>query len=266
MDPYYRKRELAVQATTISFDIITDLMSKSISPVPERLRILTCLVLVIPPWLLWKVKISLRQKIGIGSFLCLSLIMIIIAVIRISRVHASDFDIWAFFLQQLEACISVLMLSLTALRTLYVSAKRTQEQQRNKIGYSTRKRFWPSSKKLQDEPYIQLDMPNTALTGMRTLVVSNQSTSWPTKHEDGQDLDPHFDKVSFSIWFSSGTTNSSLNTPFRYDPQPSTLYKVSEGRLQVHEILITSLLEDQSAHTKQPTSRFRPWSTLTSCY
>ena len=202
---------------------------------------LTYLVLVIPPWLLWKVKISLRQKIGIGSFLCLSLIMIIIAVIRISRVHANDFNIWAPFLQQLEACVAVLMLSLTALRTLYVSAKRTQEQQRNKKIYSSRKHLWPSSKKLQDEPYIQLDMPSATLTGMRTLIASNQSTSWPTKHEDSQDLDPRFDNVSLSIWFLSGMTKSSLNPPFRYDPQPSTMYKVSEGRLQVHEIMMTSL-------------------------
>ena len=160
---------------------------------------LTYSVLVIPPWLLWKVKISLRQKIGIGSFLCLSLIMIIIAVIRISRVHASDFIIWAPFLQQVEACIAVLMLSLTALRTLYVSAKKTQEQQKNKTSYSTRKRLWPSSKKLQDEPYIQVDLPNATLTGMRNVISSNRSDSWPIKHEDSQDSDPHSDNVSLSI-------------------------------------------------------------------
>ena len=154
------------------------------------------LVLVIPPWLLWKVKISLRQRIGIGSFLCLSLIMIIIAVIRISRVHASDFQIWALFWQHLEACIAVLMLSLTAVRTLYVPAKKTQEQQRNKMGNSLRKHLWPSSKKLQDEPYIQLDMPGATFTGMRAVLSSNVSTSWPLEHEDSQDFPPH---VSFPI-------------------------------------------------------------------
>ena len=200
MDPYYQKRNLAVAVfSTTSFDIITDLMSKSIFPDPERVRVLTYLVLVIPPWLLWKVKISLRQKIGIGSFLCLSLIMIIIAVIRLSRVHASDFDIWASFLQQLEACIAVLMLSLTALRTLYVSAKRTPEKQKNKTSYSTRKHLWPSSKKLQDGPYIQIDMLSATLTGMRTIISSNQNTSWSKKHEESQDLDPHSDDVSFAF-------------------------------------------------------------------
>ena len=228
-DLYYQERELAVEATTISFDIITDLTSKSIFPDPERVCLLTYLVLVIPPWLLWKVKISLRQKIGIGSFLCLSLIMIIIAVIRISRVHASDFDIWFLFLQQLEGCIAVLMLSLTALRTLYVSAKKTQEQQKNKTSYSARKHLWPSSKKLQDEPYIQLDMPSATLTGIRAVISSNQSDSWSTKHEDSQDLGSPSDDVSFSIRFSSGMANSALNPPTRYGPQPSKSCKVIRG-------------------------------------
>ncbi len=196
-DPYYQKRILAVEATTISFDIITDLMSKSIFPVP--VCVLTNLVLIIPPWLLWKVKISLRQRIGIGSFLCLSLIMVIIAVIRISRVHASDWEIWAPFWQQLEACIAVLMLSLTALRTLYAPAKNSQEQQKNKTSYSRRKYLWPSSKRLQDEPYIQIDMPGATLTGMSAVIRSNQSTSWPIEHEDSQDLNPHSDNVSLSI-------------------------------------------------------------------
>ena len=36
VDPYYQKRILAVEATTISFDIITDLMSESIFPVQKE--------------------------------------------------------------------------------------------------------------------------------------------------------------------------------------------------------------------------------------
>ena len=174
-EPYYLKRILAVEATTISFDIITDLMSKLILPLP--VHALISLVLVIPPWLLWKVKISLRQRIGIGSFLCLSLIMIIIAIVRISRVHASDFEIWATFWQQLEACIAVLMLSLTAARTVYVSTKTSQKQERDKRSYSNPKRLWPSSKKLQDERYIELNVPRATLTGMRTVISSTKGIS-----------------------------------------------------------------------------------------
>ena len=204
-EAYYQKRTLAVEATTISFDIITDLMSKLIFPVP--VRALTSLVLIIPPWLLWKVKISLRQKIGIGSFLCLSLIMIIIAITRISRVHASDFNIWAIFLQQVEACIAVLMLSLTAVRTLYVPAKNSQGQQKHKTSYSHRKRLWPSSKSLQDERYIELSVPRATLTGMRTVIPGTQSISWPIEHGDSQDLDAHCDDVSLAIRFLIEGTN-----------------------------------------------------------
>ena len=204
-DLYYTKRTLAVEATTISFDIITDLMSKSILPVSVCLLIYV--VLIIPPWLLWKVQISLRQKIGIGSFLCLSLIMIIIAIIRISRVHASDFEIWAPFWQQLEACVAVLMLSLTALRTLYVPAKKSQERQKNKTSHSHRKYLWPSSKQLQDKSYIQLGMPRDTLTGVRAVIPTNQSTLWPIGHEDSQDLDTHSEDVSLSIRFLIGMTN-----------------------------------------------------------
>ncbi|KAK3167418.1 hypothetical protein OEA41_010545 [Lepraria neglecta] len=62
------------------------------------------MILVIPPLLMWKVKIGLRQTLGIGFFLSLGVCMIIIAIIRISQVHASDFDIWETFWQQFEVC------------------------------------------------------------------------------------------------------------------------------------------------------------------
>jgi hypothetical protein len=46
-EPYYQRRVLAVKATTTSFDIITDLMSKII--VPVLVYVLTSAVLIIPP-------------------------------------------------------------------------------------------------------------------------------------------------------------------------------------------------------------------------
>ena len=133
--------------------------------------------------------------------------MIIIAIIRISRVHASDFEIWATFWQQIEACIAVLMLSLTAFRTLYVSAKASQGQQKNKANYSYRKRLWPSSKKLQDERYIELNVPGATLTGMRTVIAGNQNISWPIDRGDSEDLGTNSDDVSFAIQFSIEGTN-----------------------------------------------------------
>jgi len=133
--------------------------------------------------------------------------MIMIAIIRISKVHTSDFTIWATFWQQIEACIAVLMLSLTAFRALYVAAKTSPGQQKNKTSYSSRKRLWSSSKKLQDERYIELSVPRTTLTGMHTVIAGNQSISWPIEHGDHNDFDKHSDVVSLAVHFSIERTD-----------------------------------------------------------
>ena len=103
--PYCIRRITAVEATTIVFDIVSDLM-----------------ILAIAPYLIWKVQISRRQKLGIAFFLCLSICMVVIAIIRISQVHSSTYNIWATFWQQLEGCVAILMVSLTAFRTLFISS------------------------------------------------------------------------------------------------------------------------------------------------
>jgi len=91
------------------------------------------------------------------------------------------------------------MLPLTAFRTLYVAAKSSPAQEKNKKRDYYGKRLWPSSKKLQDEHYIELNMPGVNLTGMRTVITGNQSTSWSIEHSDSYDLNTISDIVSLSI-------------------------------------------------------------------
>ena len=127
-DKYYTDRRLGVEIVTIVLDIVTDLMSTSrlllfFSPAWNAKTDPKISVLAIPPYLMSKVSLRPRQKLGISFFLSLSLMMILIAVVRISRVRASDFEIWATFWQQLEGCIAVLMISLTAFRTVFVAHK-----------------------------------------------------------------------------------------------------------------------------------------------
>jgi len=65
---------------------------------------------------------KLGQKLGLGSFLCLNIFMIIMAVIRLSGFryrHTFD-DSWILIWLQLEACIAVTMVSLTAFRSIFV--------------------------------------------------------------------------------------------------------------------------------------------------
>ena len=83
-------------------------------------------VLTIPVRLLWRVRIKPSQKLGLGVFLCLSIGMILMAITRLSGVHSyrGSFDeIWILLWQQIEACIAVTMLSLTAFRSVFVEAK-----------------------------------------------------------------------------------------------------------------------------------------------
>lgn len=83
-------------------------------------------VVSIPIALLWNARIRLRQKLGIGALLCLSVVMIIIAIVKASgiRTPSDSFDIlWELFWQQIEACVAVLMVSITAFRSLFTSHK-----------------------------------------------------------------------------------------------------------------------------------------------
>lgn len=79
------------------------------------------LVVTIPVWLLWNLHIKRRQKLGVGAFLCLSLLMAIIACIRVSRLNiygTYDFT-WLIFWLQFEACVAVLTVSLTAFPAIF---------------------------------------------------------------------------------------------------------------------------------------------------
>ncbi|KAI4089616.1 MAG: hypothetical protein LQ339_008522 [Xanthoria mediterranea] len=169
ISPYYIRRTTAVEATTIVFDIITDLM-----------------ILAIPPYLIWKVRISRRQKLGIAFFLCLSISMVVIAIIRISQVHSPTYNIWATFWQQLEGCVAILMVSLTAFRTLFVTSPSSDSQEKaaRQHGDGYRKRLWyrykgssgegddAGSGKVERAKVVPVDItvPNAALTGIRTYI------------------------------------------------------------------------------------------------
>ena len=160
---YYTRRILAVEAVTISLDIITDL-----------------LILVVPLYLLHKVRIRLAQKVGVGSFLCLSSFMVIIAVIRISRVHETDFEVWASFWQQFEGCIAVLMISLTAFRTLFITKQSSaSDAKKPKASDTYRRRLWFSKRSDGSEgqrPQVPVSIPGGVLTGMRAFIRGGDSS------------------------------------------------------------------------------------------
>lgn len=76
-----------------------------------------------------------------GFFLCLSIVMVVIAIVRSSRVsHGPDLNtLWQSLWQIVESCIALIMASITAFRSIFVS-ERHREHVQKRWAYSWRKR------------------------------------------------------------------------------------------------------------------------------
>lgn len=112
-----------ILATATSLDIMTDLLSL-LHGNDIYHQMLKWTVIVIPIYLVSKVKMQFRQKFGIAFFLCLSILMIVVAIVRICGVHTAAATIWTAFWVHIEQCVAVIAVSSTAFRTFYVSSHR----------------------------------------------------------------------------------------------------------------------------------------------
>ena len=138
------------------------------------------LVLIIPIHILCQIKINFRQKLVLGATLCLSIVMIMIAIIRISAIrgHTSLDIVWGDFWNQTEACTALITVSFSAFRSFFVARESREREAQN------RQRFWYMNKKdrlrsawrqrqfrFGSEELDGLpDIPQPTLTGMRTFI------------------------------------------------------------------------------------------------
>lgn len=161
-----------------------------ISQLANSLNMLTDLLIVaVPIGLLWKVKIRLSQKIILGTFLCLSICMFAICLVRttgeiIHGINGTTVDVqWNVFWQIIEASVAVTVVSLTAFRSLY-GMRTLQQEEKNKKRYAP----WLSSYRrnllnrrkqrkvdefgdpISDEHYSLPNIPGATLTGIRTII------------------------------------------------------------------------------------------------
>ncbi|KAI8622927.1 hypothetical protein F5Y19DRAFT_483288 [Xylariaceae sp. FL1651] len=99
------KKTLGLTTLVTVLDILSDIMVVSIPIIVLRSSLL-----------------SRSTKFGLAMFLCLSIFMVICAIIRIAGFHYDgvEDDIWEFFWQHTEAAVAVIMASITAFRTLFV--------------------------------------------------------------------------------------------------------------------------------------------------
>ena len=84
-------------------------------------------MLSFPIAILWQIRIDILQKAGMGVWLCLSLVMVVIAIVRISgiKLAGGSVDIvWLVFWQQQESSVAVIMVSMSAFRSLFVESGR----------------------------------------------------------------------------------------------------------------------------------------------
>lgn len=173
-------KALGWSAAIIVQDVLTDLM-----------------IIVIPILLLWRVQIKLQQKLALGFSLCLSIIMIITAIVQISGIHApaNTIDVvWEIFWQLMEACIAVIMVSLTAFRSLFVAHGSGAKSPPKKP--SLRKRMLNSRiavgrKRANDSEETERlpEVPRATLTGMRTFIWGKRADANVMNSEGSDDTE-----------------------------------------------------------------------------
>ena len=174
--PSAGNRQVHVVAATTAIDVVTDVM-----------------VVSFPVLLLWKVKINLRQKLGLGTVLCLSLVMAIVAITRIGgvRLPSRDIDIvWLAFWQQQECSIALTMVSVNAFRSLFVANSSSPGRRSPAGNPKFSPSYWQEKRRHRQKLSDESDMhnlgnlptiPSATLTGMRTMIGGSR---WDRRDED----------------------------------------------------------------------------------
>lgn len=172
--PEASHRVIRDTSITTVMDIVTDLM-----------------VLSFPLALLWKVRINVRQKIGLGLSLCLSLVMIIVSVVRISGVYLADGNVdivWLAFWMQQECSIAVIMVSVSAFRSFFV-AKAANSPYRGSPKHTPSNKWRLRRRPASEESDLERNnglpqIPSATLTGITSALRDiRMSRMWPLSRD-----------------------------------------------------------------------------------
>lgn len=128
---------ISMTGLVTGLDALTDILSAQIQPhyqfLPPTNQLLPHTVVSIPMIVLYRAKMHTSQKLSLGVFLCLSLVMVCLAIIRASKIHGAQGVnvVWEFYWQYMETVVAVIMGSLTVIRNLHVhhanKSKKSQE-------------------------------------------------------------------------------------------------------------------------------------------
>ena len=135
---------------------------------------LTRSVISIPVIIIRQIKIPLKSKLYLAATLCLSFIMMVVAILQGATITYQGIDaidvVWELYFQFIELTLAVLVVSLTAFRTLFVG-RRAKSNRRvstpsHKKWYSndSAKRVWKKLSSRSGTSYTD----DTAWSGMTT--------------------------------------------------------------------------------------------------
>lgn len=157
-------------------------------------RSLQSIVVAIPIWLIYKVKMKPKRKLGLATFLCLQVLMAAMAIVRVSGIREKgNFDNpWIFLWQQVEACVAVTMVSFTAFKSVFINDGVQSQTSNNKYWYSSAvERVLNRRKRSQiDDLDDRLpSVPGGTLTGMRTFIEAGSTKTTTDGSYDEQTFD-----------------------------------------------------------------------------
>lgn len=148
------------------------------------------------------------QKLGLGGFFCLSMTMVLIALVRMSvyRRHGNQIDAtWHVCWLYLEACVATMMASITAFRTLFVhggSKQREINAQNQAAMYSWRERVLRKIKSGRSDSWQDLSrenlpkIPSATLTGIKSFIHHNGRSGNATTMMGDEEDQLHTELVS----------------------------------------------------------------------
>lgn len=134
------------------------------------------LLITIPVSLLWRVRISLRRKLLLGFILSLSIFTMIVSIVRIAGADLANGlvdSIWVNFWLQIEATVAVMIVSITAYRSLFVADKTSNgrsPKQYTSIETIKKRIQWKRRDKGKAVQLPTLQVPDPAMTGMRSVI------------------------------------------------------------------------------------------------
>ena len=143
---------------------------------------------------LWLVRMRLGQKLGIGVFLTLSTVIVMIACIRIIGFNLLSHEYsWHLFWLQVEGSVAVIMVSFTAFRSFFASQGSEDRGRKARPWYSSKVAKLRRHKiSLGDDDLQKLPpIPTATMSSLRAFIRGSQlNSSGPEAYDELKDYEP----------------------------------------------------------------------------